>query len=93
MAESSVGGSMVWSRLDWHTPVFLNLPGAADPEPILAVDEASEFLANRWPAEKTAVYWEAANLCRRCIHGQVGPLEARDALVAAAEEAGIHMAA
>ncbi|WP_444667160.1 DUF982 domain-containing protein [Cereibacter changlensis] len=84
---------MAWSRLDWHTPVFLNLPDSSEPEPILAVDEASEFLASRWPGEKTKVYWLAATLCTRCIHGQVDPLVAREALVAAAEEAGIYMAA
>lgn len=83
---------MAWSRLDWLAPVLVRLPDRSDPELIFAVDEAIEFMATRWPAEKTDRFWEAATLCSRCVHGQVGPMAARQALVAAAKDAEIHVA-
>ncbi|WP_444667159.1 DUF982 domain-containing protein [Cereibacter changlensis] len=80
---------MSWNRLIWRTPVFVTVPATGEPEQILAVDQAMEFLLKRWPERKSAAEWDAVNVCTRCIHGQVGPTVAREAFIAAAERAGI----
>lgn len=80
---------MAWNRLLWRTPVLVNVPDTREPEPILAADQAIEFLLKRWPGRKSGEVWDAVNACSNCINGRVGPMAAREAFIAAAKAAGI----
>ncbi|PTE23373.1 hypothetical protein C5F48_02640 [Cereibacter changlensis JA139] len=84
---------MAWNRLLWRTPVLVNVPNTSEPEPILTVDQAIEFLLKRWPGRKTNAVWQAVNACSGCIHGQIGPTMAREAFIAAVNDAGIRVEA
>lgn len=56
---------------------------------LVDVEGAARFLVNRWPEVKGSAYREAALACREAMSGTGSAEDAREALIAAAESAGI----
>ncbi len=56
---------------------------------IETIRDAAEALLNHWPVDDGEEYLMAIHACVDAIHGRIGPDAVRDALVKAAEEAGV----
>lgn len=56
---------------------------------VRSLREVAEVLIVAWPTDDGEEYMAAVKTCLDAIHGNIPPKAARDALIRAAEEAGI----
>ncbi|WP_113250114.1 DUF982 domain-containing protein [Rhizobium sp. CNPSo 3968] len=69
--------------------ITLTTESAVSPRCINTVQDAVETLLDHWPIDDGDEYLTAVHVCLDAIHGRVAPEAVREALVKAAEEAGI----
>ena len=58
-------------------------------KPVRTLKDAAEMLITRWPNDDGEEYIVAVKACLDAINGLISPAAARDALIRAAQEAGI----
>ncbi|RWX05006.1 DUF982 domain-containing protein [Rhizobium hidalgonense] len=80
--------------VDWHgcedfAPLMLVMSGQEKHRLIRSLGEVAEALVAAWPADDGREYIAAVKTCLDAIQGNIPAKTARDALIRAAEEAGI----
>lgn len=73
----------------WTIAVALETEEQGKLRVICSTAEAAEFMLNHWPVERGPLYIEAQKACLAVLGGEQPPEFAREAFVAAADEAGI----
>lgn len=73
----------------WHDAVILE--GGRQVLRVQSTRDALLCLRNHWPRKDGGVRGEAINLCERGLAGDDDPALAREAFIAAAEEAGFQV--
>ncbi|NLS20356.1 DUF982 domain-containing protein [Rhizobium sp. P40RR-XXII] len=69
--------------------ITLTVESAMSPRRINTVQDAVETLLDHWPIDDGEEYLTAVHVCLDAIHGRIAPEAVRDAMVKAAEEAGV----
>ncbi|MBB3318851.1 MULTISPECIES: DUF982 domain-containing protein [unclassified Rhizobium] len=80
---------MNWHRSDIFAPLMLVVGGREKYRLVSSLREAAEALIGDWPSDDGEEYMEAVKICLDAIHGKLTAHEAREALIRAADEAGI----
>ncbi|MGO7897936.1 DUF982 domain-containing protein [Rhizobium ruizarguesonis] len=80
--------------MKWHTsgefaPLMLVVSGPEKYKLVATLGQAAEMLMDGWPVDDGEEYLIAIRACRDAIHGEVPSEDAREALIHAADEAGI----
>ncbi|MGO7367463.1 DUF982 domain-containing protein [Rhizobium ruizarguesonis] len=80
--------------MKWHTsgefaPLMLVVSGPEKYKLVATLGQAAEILMDGWPVDDGEEYLIAIRACRDAIHGEVPSEDAREALIHAADEAGI----
>ncbi|EGE55655.1 hypothetical protein RHECNPAF_890067 [Rhizobium etli CNPAF512] len=80
--------------INWHggkdfAPLTLVVGDRAKPRLIRSLREVAEVLIVAWPTDDGEEYMAAVKACLDAIYGNIPAKAARDALIRAAEEAGI----
>ncbi|GAC1043154.1 DUF982 domain-containing protein [Rhizobium sp. No.120] len=69
--------------------ITLTMEGASKFRRINTVRDAVEMLLDHWPIDDGEEYLAAVHACLEAIHGRIAPEAVRDAMLKAAEEAGV----
>jgi len=80
---------MKWHRSDHFAPLMLVMGGREKYRLVGSLREVAEALIGDWPSDDGEEYMEAVKACLDAIHGKLSAQEAREALIRAADEAGI----
>ncbi|MBB3302899.1 hypothetical protein FHT72_006771 [Rhizobium sp. BK077] len=80
---------MNWNTSSAFTPVGLALRGQTAHKIICTIGDAAHILIKDWPSGMGEEYAAAVKACVDAINGQIGPEQFREALLRAADEAGI----
>jgi len=80
---------MKWHRSDHFAPLMLVMGGREKYRLVGSLREVAEALIGDWPSDDGEEYVEAVKVCLDAIHGKLSAQEAREALIRAADEAGI----
>ncbi|NLR97310.1 DUF982 domain-containing protein [Rhizobium sp. P38BS-XIX] len=81
---------MTWAW--WTKPVTVEATRPGRRVMIISLARAEEYMSYEWPKAKNGAAFEAAELALQDARsGKLNPEQARDAFVAALEEAGIQM--
>ncbi|WP_026187215.1 DUF982 domain-containing protein [Ensifer sp. BR816] len=75
----------------WNECVIVNLPDLAGVQIVWTPAEAARLLSEHWPVSVGSAYSAALNACTDAMLGTASHDEARQAFVAAVEEAQIKM--
>ncbi|TCV69408.1 uncharacterized protein DUF982 [Neorhizobium sp. R1-B] len=75
--------------VDWAIPVSVELHGAGDHDLIFCTRDAANCLLEDWPVDDGEHFHQALRTFMLVLDGKAEPEDARDAFVAAAEEAGL----
>ncbi|NKJ71337.1 DUF982 domain-containing protein [Rhizobium leguminosarum bv. viciae] len=80
--------------MKWHTsgefaPLMLVVSGPEKYKLVATLGQAAEMLMDSWRVDDGEEYLIAIRACRDAIHGEVPSEDAREALIHAADEAGI----
>lgn len=73
--------------MDFQQSVSLRLDGGD--VNVMSVDQAQQVLADQWPAEPGPRHRDATETCLKVIDGHRSTIDAQNALIEAALEAGI----
>ncbi|WP_077067144.1 DUF982 domain-containing protein [Pseudorhizobium marinum] len=73
---------------EWKRPIHIRI-GTGSADTIAGPSEAFAALSYRWPAEHGRRYSDAKRLCRMAVAGNVSAELAREAFIAAAQEASV----
>lgn len=73
----------------WNTVVTVQIGRVGKLRAISSTEEAAEFLQTRWPVDGGQAHTHARIACLAVLDGHATTEQARDAFIAAAEEAGI----
>ncbi|WP_097142179.1 DUF982 domain-containing protein [Rhizobium subbaraonis] len=73
----------------WNKAVEVETERLGRIRDITSTEEAARFLLERWPVEPGPAHLKARIACLSVLEGKRQPDHAREAFVAAAEEAGI----
>ncbi|WP_373414609.1 DUF982 domain-containing protein [Ensifer aridi] len=73
----------------WEDCVIIQLPGANGVEIVWTPAQAARLLSEQWPVENGVAYTKALNVCTDAMMGTFPRKQARDAFVAAVNEAKI----
>lgn len=74
----------------WSMPVRFET-GAGQYRIIASTEEAARFLLHQWPMENGVAYDAARRTCLDAMEGSVEPDLARQAFIAACDEAGMYV--
>ncbi len=80
---------MCWNTSSAFTPVALALRGPATRKIVRTLGEAAHLLLKDWPSDDGEEYVAAVKACVDAITGEIAPERFREALLRAANEAGI----
>ncbi|MBY3142430.1 DUF982 domain-containing protein [Rhizobium laguerreae] len=80
---------MNWNTSSAFTPVGLALRGPATHKIVCTLGAAAHILIKDWPSDDGEEYVAAVKACVDAISGQIAPEQFREALLRAADEAGI----
>ncbi|AGS21430.1 DUF982 domain-containing protein [Rhizobium etli] len=80
---------MCWNTSSAFTPVALALRGPATRKIVRTLGDAAHLLINDWPSDDDEEYVSAVKACVDAISGKIDPARFREALLRAADEAGI----
>ncbi|MGO7540596.1 DUF982 domain-containing protein [Rhizobium ruizarguesonis] len=80
---------MKWHRSGEFAPLMLVVSGPEKYKLVATLGQAAEMLMDGWPVDDGEEYLIAIRACRDAIHGEVPSEDAREALIHAADEAGI----
>ncbi|MDF0700455.1 DUF982 domain-containing protein [Rhizobium sp. MC63] len=80
---------MCWNTSSAFTPVGLALRGTRTRKIVGTLGDAAQILINEWPSDDGEEYIAAVKACVDAISGQIAPEQFREALLRAADEAGI----
>ncbi|MBX4956378.1 DUF982 domain-containing protein [Rhizobium lentis] len=80
---------MCWNTSSAFTPVALALRGPATRKIVRTLGDAAYLLINDWPSDDGEEYVAAVKACVDAISGKIAPERFREALLRAADEAGI----
>ncbi|MGG7577377.1 DUF982 domain-containing protein [Rhizobium sp. Nf11,1] len=80
---------MCWNTSSAFTPVALALRGPATRKIVRTLGDAAHLLINDWPSDDGEEYVAAVKACVDAITGKISPERFREALLLAADEAGI----
>ncbi|MBB4510642.1 DUF982 domain-containing protein [Rhizobium leguminosarum] len=80
---------MNWNTSSAFTPVGLALRGPATHKLVCTLGDAAQILIRDWPPNEGDEYVAAVKACVDAISGQIAPEQFREALLRAADEAGI----
>ncbi|WHO76072.1 DUF982 domain-containing protein [Rhizobium sp. BT03] len=80
---------MCWNTSAAFTPVGFALRGPASRKIVWTLGDAARLLMNDWPFDDGEEYVAAVKACVDAISGKIAPEQFREALLRAAEEAGI----
>ncbi|ARQ09699.1 hypothetical protein NXC12_CH01634 [Rhizobium etli] len=80
---------MCWNTSSAFTPVALALRGPATRKIVRTLGDAAHLLINDWPSDDGEEYVSAVKACVDAISGKIDPEGFREALLRAADEAGI----
>ncbi len=80
---------MNWNTSSAFTPIGLALRGQGAQKIVCTIGDAAHILIKDWPSGNGEEYIAAVKACVDAINGQIGPEQFRQALLRAADEAGI----
>ncbi|TBD43422.1 MULTISPECIES: DUF982 domain-containing protein [Rhizobium] len=80
---------MCWNTSCAFTPVGLALRGTRTRTIVRTLGDAAQILIREWPSDDGEEYVAAVKACVDAISGQIAPEKFREALLRAADEAGI----
>ncbi|MGO7658913.1 DUF982 domain-containing protein [Rhizobium ruizarguesonis] len=80
---------MCWNTSSAFTPVGLALRGTRTHKIVRTLGDAAQILIRDWPCDDGEEYMAAVKACVDAISGQIAPEQFREALLRAADEAGI----
>ena len=80
---------MCWNTSSAFTPIGLVLRGPAKRKIVRTLGDAAYILIKDWPCDDGEEYVAAVKACVDAISGKIGPEQFREALLRAADEAGI----
>jgi len=80
---------MCWNTSSAFTPVGLALRGTRTRKIVRTLGDAAQILIKEWPSDDGEEYIAAVKACVDAISGQIAPEQFREALLRAADEAGI----
>ncbi|MGO7861654.1 DUF982 domain-containing protein [Rhizobium ruizarguesonis] len=80
---------MCWNTSSAFTPVGLTLRGTRTRKIVRTLGDAAQILIRDWPSDDGEEYVAAVKACVDAISGQIAPEQFREALLRAADEAGI----
>ncbi|WP_092755206.1 DUF982 domain-containing protein [Rhizobium aethiopicum] len=86
-------GIVSWYRSDDFAPLMLIVSGREQPTAVRSLREVADALIAAWPIDDGKEYIAAVKTCLDAIQGNIPAKTARAALIRAAEEAGIPVAA
>ncbi|MGO8036692.1 DUF982 domain-containing protein [Rhizobium leguminosarum] len=78
-----------WNTSSAFAPVGLAFRGRATHKIVCTLGEGAHILIKDWPSDDGEEYVAAAKACLDAISGQIAPEQFREALLRAADEAGI----
>ena len=77
------------NRGHWAEPVTFETQKLGVYRTIASAEEAARALLTDWPAQSGPAFMEAQKACLAVLEGRKAPEAAREAFLAAAEEAGV----
>ncbi|TAU80312.1 DUF982 domain-containing protein (plasmid) [Rhizobium leguminosarum] len=80
---------MCWNTSSAFTPVGFALRGPASRKIVWTLGDAARLLINDWPCDDGEEYVAAVKACVDALSGKIAPEQFREALLRAADEAGI----
>jgi len=80
---------MKWHITDEFTPLMLVVSGPEKYKLVATLWDAAQLLTACWPIDDGDEYLIAIRACRDAIHGDISAEDAREALIRAADDAGI----
>ncbi|GLR59317.1 DUF982 domain-containing protein [Rhizobium indigoferae] len=80
---------MCWNTSSAFTPVGLALRCKRTRKIVRTLGDAAQILIKEWPSDDGEEYIAAVKACVDAISGQIAPEQFREALLRAADEAGI----
>ncbi|MDR9781619.1 MULTISPECIES: DUF982 domain-containing protein [Rhizobium] len=80
---------MKWHTSDEFAPLMLVMSGPKKYKRVATLWDAANMLTACWPTDDGEEYFTAIRACRDALHGDVPAEDAREALIRAANEAGI----
>ncbi|MBB3138414.1 hypothetical protein FHS26_006192 [Rhizobium pisi] len=80
---------MKWHITEGFTPLMLVVSGPEKYKLVATLWDAAQLLTACWPIDDGDEYLIAIRACRDAIHGDISAEDAREALIRAADEAGI----
>ncbi|MBY5416092.1 MULTISPECIES: DUF982 domain-containing protein [Rhizobium] len=80
---------MNWNTSSAFAPVGLALRGRATHKVVCTLGDGAHILIKDWPSDDGEEYVAAVKACVDAISGQIAPEQFREALLRAADEAGI----
>lgn len=82
-------GLVDWRRSDDFAPLVLVMSGQEKSRLVRSLGEVAKALVVAWPTDDGEEYMAAVKTCLDAIYGNIPAKAARDALIRAAEAAGI----
>jgi hypothetical protein len=76
---------------NWASPITIEDPESGVRRTVRTVRQAKLVLDRYWPSYHGSQYRHAEELCDEALHGEAAPVEARQAFIAAAVEAHMHL--
>ncbi|MEH7876990.1 DUF982 domain-containing protein [Rhizobium laguerreae] len=80
---------MKWHRSGEFTPLMLVVSGSEKYKLVATLWEVANMLTACWPDDDGEEYLTAIRACQDALHGDASVEDAREALIRAADEAGI----
>ena len=75
----------------WSTPITIDDPETGLHRTVRTAKQAETALHGNWPGDHGSRYHEAEQACEQALHGEAAPGKARQAFIAAAIEAHLHV--
>jgi hypothetical protein len=72
-------------------PITIEDPETGMRRTVKSVRQAKATLDRFWPAYHGSQYWRAERICDQALHGNAAPVDVRQAFIAAAVEAHLHL--
>ncbi|MCW5706752.1 DUF982 domain-containing protein [Shinella sp.] len=73
----------------WDEPVTIETLTLGRYQSVTSAAEAARILLEEWPVDEGEAYLAAKTACLAVLAGEAEPVTARDAFLAAADEAGV----
>jgi hypothetical protein len=75
----------------WNSPITIEDPETGARRTVKTVRQAKVVLDRCWPSYHGSQYHRAEQACDAVLHGEAAPTKARQAFIAAAVEAHMHL--